>query len=326
MREFDALVDYFSLLERQGYEITLNDFSGLIVSDDRVSGALAPWFIHRNAFCMHMKSDAHLWNKCLVKKSALCTAAMKAVAADRKNPGFRGLCFCGREEYIVPVFKDGILLATLALGGFSSRRSSSLERARATLLEAGVQTEVLAKLELKFDEAVTVQSPEDPDARAILGLAASVLAGIYGDLESSYGTLVLPGAARLGKERRIALHAADFMRRNHQKKISGHDAADACHVSLSTLSHVFKKCMGVSISAWLSAFRIEQAKLLLARGESVTSAAMESGFDDPNYFSRVFSATAGIPPGLWAKRQVHRLYGNGSGTGAGNSGGKRESP
>ena len=288
----DILLDYFAMLERRGFEITVNDFSGLLVSDPEQSALFAPWFIHRNPFCMKIKSDARLWNECLRKKTALCAAASKG------SP-FRGMCFCGREEHIMPVMKDGIVLATIGLGGFVSDRDAGLAKAA---LNMGERLESTREL---YDSASPADPPGEEDAEALLGLAAAELLRRYERLEAGRGALVLPEAARLSRERRLALHAADWLRKNSGERVFLREAAAACHVSASTLSHVFKKCMGRSVAAWLSDLRIAKAKTLLERGATVTEAAIDSGFEDPNYFSRVFAKAEGLPPGRWSAAGTH---------------------
>ncbi len=319
MSELDLLLGFFAMLERRGFELTINDFSGLIVSDPEESARFAPWFIHRNPFCMKIKSDARLWNECLRKKTALCAAA----CAGRL---FHGMCFCGREEYIMPVMKDGIVLATLGLGGFVSDRLKALARAEravrgaatteceaastatptaeaatAAAKAAAAASAAVEELGKVFDSSTGTPLPGEEDAHALLGLAAAALARHYERLESLRGALVVPGAARLSRERRLALHAADYLRRHVSEPVTAMDVAAACHVSVSTLSHIFKKSMGLGIADRLRALRIEKAKTMLAKGASVTEAALESGFVDPNYFSRVFSKSEGMPPGRWAR-------------------------
>jgi AraC-like DNA-binding protein len=310
MPELDILFGFFAMLERRGFELTINDFSGLIVSEPGESARFAPWFIHRNPYCMKIKSDPRLWNECLRRKTALCAAASGGGL-------FRGMCFCGREEYIMPVIKDGIVLATIGLGGFVSDRSQALARAERTMRGMASATDsavaavdttgaaavsaAIEELGRAFDASFGTPRPGEEDALAMLGLAAASLLRHYEGLEALRGALVVPGAARLSRERRLSLHAADYLRRHVSDPVTAGDVAAACHVSMSTLSHIFKKSMGLGIAAWLGTVRIEKAKAMLARGASVTETALECGFGDPNYFSRVFSKSEGMPPGRWVR-------------------------
>ena len=68
-----------------------------------------------------------------------------------------------------------------------------------------------------------------------------------------------------------------------------------------------RKQLVFSLVSWFSGGHIlledvpGVAKTMLARGASVTEAALECGFGDPNYFSRVFSKSEGMPPGRWVR-------------------------
>lgn len=288
----DALLEYLAALERMGYEVTINDFSGLVVSDPAQSARLGTYFIHRNSFCMAVKAEARLWDECLRRKPGLCAAA--AAAGDC----FRGSCFAGREEWVQPVERDGIVLATIALGGFGSDRPGSLSRTARAFGGAAVPPEA----EAAYDAAVRLPPPEAADARALLGIAAAELRRVYDGLERTAGRLVVPDAARLSRDRRLALHAAEYLRRRLDRQCEAPEIAAACHVSVSTLSHVFKRTMGASLRAYALRLRIERAKEALRAGRSVTDAALEAGFDDPNYFSRAFADSEGLPPSEWRRR------------------------
>jgi AraC-like DNA-binding protein len=305
----DILVGFLEMLERRGYELTINDFSGLIVSDEAQAQRFAPYNIHRNPFCMMIKSRARLWNECLRKKPALCRAAAERAGL------FRGMCFCGREEYVMPVLKDGIVLATIGLGGFSTDRAGGIERAERALEGAGLSAAALVQdpsgrgapgLSGLYDAACGAPDPGEADALALLGMAAAELRRTYKTLEAAKGRLVIPEAARLSRERRLALHAAEHIRRNITETLGAEQVAAACHVSVSSLSHVFKKNMRMSMKAYQAQLRLGLAKELLLEGASVTEAALESGFEDPNYFSRVFAAAEGMPPSSWLRGPAAR--------------------
>jgi AraC-like DNA-binding protein len=289
--ERDALLDYLGFVERSGFEVTINDFSGLLVGDSGQSARFSSLFIHRNPFCMKIKSDARLWDECLQKKASLCRAAGERAGL------FRGMCFCGREEFIMPVMKDGIVLATIGLGGFATDRARVIRRAGRALTGEGSAAALL-------DAAFASPAPSEGDAAAILGIAAAELLRCYETLEAARRTLVIPEAARLSREHRVALHAADYIRRNLAEVVDARQISAACHVSVSTLSHVFKKSMRLSLSAYRAKLRLESAKKLLLSGSGVTDAALNSGFDDPNYFSRVFVRSEGMPPGSWARKRL----------------------
>ena len=91
--------------------------------------------------------------------------------------------------------------------------------------------------------------------------------------------------------------AIKYINDNYMYNISLEDIASKCYVSKYYLSHIFTQLKGISIGKYLISLRIEAAKKLLKNtGLSVSTIAEQSGFGDPNYFSRIFKKETGISP------------------------------
>ncbi|MFW5845063.1 MAG: helix-turn-helix domain-containing protein [Planctomycetota bacterium] len=76
-------------------------------------------------------------------------------------------------------------------------------------------------------------------------------------------------------------------------------------VELSTwqLSRRFRRRMGLGLSIYLQHLRIEQACRRMALSDApITAIALDVGFDDPAYFSRVFRRIAGCSPREYRQR------------------------
>ena len=70
------------------------------------------------------------------------------------------------------------------------------------------------------------------------------------------------------------------------------------------LSRLVTKETGKTLSLHLRAFRIEQAALLLAGGNSnVTEVALEVGYSSLSHFSKAFTKEQGVSPSKFLKRQ-----------------------
>ena len=50
--------------------------------------------------------------------------------------------------------------------------------------------------------------------------------------------------------------------------------------------------------------RLERARQMIARGESLAGAALETGFADQAHFTRHFKRAYGITPGRWSSLAV----------------------
>lgn len=60
---------------------------------------------------------------------------------------------------------------------------------------------------------------------------------------------------------------------------------------------VFKKETGFSIIEYFNKLKIEEAKkLIVERADSLTEIALKLGFEDYNYFSRLFKKHTGYSP------------------------------
>ena len=78
--------------------------------------------------------------------------------------------------------------------------------------------------------------------------------------------------------------------------------ADELYVNASHLSRKFKAETSKSIVDYINQKRIEEAKRYLERGNvSITEVALMVGFNDLNYFSRVFKKTTSLSPSQYSK-------------------------
>ena len=82
------------------------------------------------------------------------------------------------------------------------------------------------------------------------------------------------------------------------------DLARASGLSRFRLLRGFVKATGLTPHAYLMQRRIEKARRLIARGESLAEAAFASGFADQSHMTRIFVRNYGISPGAYA-RAVH---------------------
>lgn len=82
--------------------------------------------------------------------------------------------------------------------------------------------------------------------------------------------------------------------------VSTPELAERLGVSASTLARRFKSETGLTIAAYAARHRAERAARLLATtSQSVREIALFVGYDDPNYFVKVFRATHGVTPSAY---------------------------
>ena len=91
--------------------------------------------------------------------------------------------------------------------------------------------------------------------------------------------------------------ALKYIDGNYRREISLEELAQVCHANKYYLSHLFSRIQGVSVGKYILCRRLDEAKRLLLQGELTVGAVAEAcGFDDANYFSRVFKRETGQTP------------------------------
>jgi DNA-binding response OmpR family regulator len=141
-------------------------------------------------------------------------------------------------------------------------------------------------------------------ARLNQGVAAVLGKGLFSTKE----TIVrienaLARNKRLGSEaQRMVRHAMAFIHEHYREPISRTDIAVHLSVNEQYLSRTFNKELGIGPMAYLSRYRIQQAKRLLEAGSmSITEVALEVGLSSQSYFSRIFQHETGVTPSAYQR-------------------------
>ncbi len=92
-------------------------------------------------------------------------------------------------------------------------------------------------------------------------------------------------------------HIKQYFDSHYAEDISVESAAEDLCISASYLSHAFKKITGYSPIQYLIRRRIGEAQTLLIHTKnSVTQIAAMVGYDNPNYFTTLFTKVTGMSP------------------------------
>lgn len=96
--------------------------------------------------------------------------------------------------------------------------------------------------------------------------------------------------------------AVDYIQFYLDHPLTLEEIAEAIQVNPSLLSRKFKEETQMNVIEYIHDLRIENAKLYLTRGKySITEIAFMVGFNDANYFSRVFKKVTSITPSQYIK-------------------------
>lgn len=131
------------------------------------------------------------------------------------------------------------------------------------------------------------------------GVAAVLGKGLY-NLEETLAHLesALEHKRKLSDEaQRLVRKAMAYLHEHSSAPISRQELARHVGMDEDYLTYCFRQELGMTPIAYLTRYRITQAKrLLTTTTKSITAIALEVGFSDSGYFSRVFRREVGMAP------------------------------
>ncbi|WP_020612586.1 response regulator [Sediminispirochaeta bajacaliforniensis] len=102
----------------------------------------------------------------------------------------------------------------------------------------------------------------------------------------------------------VLARAVYYIQGNYEKPLQLSDVASFCSVSPSYLSRLFSEHLEASFIDYLTSVRMRVAEeLLLENRLPIKEIAYAVGYQDPNYFSRIFRKQKGIPPTSFLQEQ-----------------------
>jgi two-component system, response regulator YesN len=97
--------------------------------------------------------------------------------------------------------------------------------------------------------------------------------------------------------------AVSYIKENYAKPLQLSSVAQKCEISQGYLSRLFSECLNTTFIDYLNTLRINEAvKLLRNERKSVKEVTYLVGYNDPNYFSRIFRRYLKVSPSELAKR------------------------
>lgn len=285
---YSVLTDYLKQISFDyGINICINDFSGFIYLDRELSELLQPFMIHGNPYCMMIKSDKSLWDKCQGMKKPI------AEKCRAQKSTYYGMCHAGVEEYIIPILFNSQIIGTLNAGIFRVHNKAGEKSLKRISQCSSLEEAALKKL---YYSSLNSNVPDIGKIDNLLGVAAEYISRIYYDFSLTYPELI-NNIRYNSSEDNILSHTLEYIKRNYKEQISVPDIACFCHCSVSYINHIFKKKMKVNINLYINRLRIEEAKAYLT-GTDLPVKTISSciGFNDSNYFSKVFTEISGISP------------------------------
>ena len=183
-------------------------------------------------------------------------------------------------------------LTDIVFPGFEfSEETSLVMRKNAPAFASGrniliVPAEVLNRFVELAEESLAEQNRHSP------GFQLAVLEKLLAAERLVY----LHGRDPADAEGKIA-HSLQFIAENYPRDITLKDLAGLTKMSVSYYRKTFRRLLGISPIDCLLDYRLRQAAGLLSETSlPIGEIAVKTGFNDPNYFSRLFSARTGRSP------------------------------
>jgi AraC-like DNA-binding protein len=274
--------------------ICVKDFSGFIPIDKELDKVLQPYLAHTNPFCMYIKADQKQYFCCL------STMRPMAIKCQQSKPYF-AMCHAGVGQYVVPIKTGDIVLGAILAGYFNYRPPLSRYLIKRTSrASAKIDYETACGL---FDRCIVGANVNVEQMLMFLEIIAEYLAATYAHLKDIHSGEKFPARRSSSHGDTVVAHALEYIRRNFSSPILVKDVAAYCYCSESYINHSFKKRVGLNISTYINKVRIENAKRrLIGTTDTMTGIALDSGFNDPNYFSRIFTRLVGNTPSEFRRR------------------------
>jgi len=107
-------------------------------------------------------------------------------------------------------------------------------------------------------------------------------------------------ALKIGKStNKILSHLQEFIQKHISEKISIDLLEKVAHMSKASLTRMFNRELGLSPMEYVIQQRIDKAKKLLLITRNVKESCFAAGFNDVNYFVRLFKSRVGVTPGAF---------------------------
>lgn len=137
----------------------------------------------------------------------------------------------------------------------------------------------------------------------LLGIESAAITAFSG-LSDRGGSRDAPSNLDVKNESRIKT-IIDFFHANLDRQFSLSELADLVQCGSYHLIRLFRKQKGMSPHAYLIQLRLEHARQMLEKGQSIVDAALSSGFSDQSHLTRKFKIRYGVTPGLYrTQRQL----------------------
>lgn len=211
------------------------------------------------------------------------------LAKQYKEPFFYE-CHMGMRELVIPLHREDVLLGILFVGQCRLDTDSD-PKIRANAKKMSGNPDEFSKLY----NMLPLLTAKD------LTKVSEILIQ-YFDTKILNSELVASKNGSIPVHRDISETVKQYVRSNYKYRLSLKEIAKALHINSSYISRRFSEKCNMTVIEYITYIRLERAKmLLLTTYAPIGNIALNVGFEDVNYFSRVFKKKEGCSPVQYRK-------------------------
>lgn len=229
-------------------------------------------------FCTLIKQNPASKQLCRKNETDACKVCSE------KNSLYIYKCHAGLIEAVAPIKMNDLILGYIMFGQLRHKKSNEndiLSYASQYIKDSELLHKSFSKLKIRGDKQI--------EAVANIMQACTNYLWISELIKVEHNNLIYL--------------LTDYIDRNICDDLSVDKLCSVLNVSRVKLYDISHKYYGMSIAKYIRQKRVAlSAKLLSENGCSISEAAKNSGFDDYNYFSKIFKNEMGITPSEYKKR------------------------
>ena len=200
-------------------------------------------------------------------------------------------CHCGLIETVAPIYHYGVLSGFFMMGQITDNDDLSIHRIRALSSDF---TRDSATLETVIKSIPRIPAENQSSYVNILSIIAEYL---------TQSKKVAP------KYDDLAIQLRHYIHMNYSDDLSVERLCSIFACSRTTLMSKFKSKFETTVGEYISKYRLSKAEELIRESdETIKSIAVTCGFNDQNYFTKVFSKSYNVTPIAYRKALLKQKF------------------
>ena len=283
-KDIEILKNFLDTLSADtGWQIIIEDFYAVLRPFETIANYLSDKNWHTNPYCLKIKKNTRLWQRC-VRLKAVTRRSIKK----RGEAGW-SICYCGVAEYTYPIFIKGVHIGTIEVTGFFAPLSQKMGE----ILSKRVSLSCEEFSNLRNENLKRITKEEEKRLFSYLSVIAEFIESIARE------SPIIKGQGTQGNngKQKYLRKALDHIEKHYFEDINPESVAERCHISLSYLQHIFIEFLGEGVAGVIRRKRLENAcQLLIETDRSVKNIALSCGFYSTDYFSSIFKRNFNMTP------------------------------